>query len=349
MKISVLKVNMFNLTVHCLDSCSPICRRMLPVLISTLGSFFVVPNASAATLCKTVFEDSSYTSSNIVTVKSMVEKLNLDLDQILKSEGFESFGDLVKALQRSQEPEIQANLQMLRSDAVLMSINQPSRDRLEIMQSGFLNFHQTKKTSEGNLNVTSSRRSAVEASYLNIKFDQFNHLNNELKPKYGAMHFTGELPSGETTQYGGDFYFFKKNVASEVTFTIGDSFNGRVAMHNPSWENGKDIPASRWDQIFIPWSRRAIIALFMSRKSYDGSLFLDRESVDPNIHLQRSHMRREYIELQFLGKKNLDQVEAFAFTEQPPSGAFLKALRDRNIIIYDRRSGKNVVWDEKPL
>jgi hypothetical protein len=51
-----------------------------------------------------------------------------------------------------------------------------------------------------------------------------------------------------------------------------------------------------------------------------------------------------YIELQYWGPLTLDDVEAFEFHGQPPSGEFLKALQNRGIKILDARKDPAVPW-----
>ncbi|MNL18082.1 hypothetical protein D3C87_1392130 [compost metagenome] len=43
-----------------------------------------------------------------------------------------------------------------------------------------------------------------------------------------------------------------------------------------------------------------------------------------------------YIEVQIWKRLTLDDLESLSFKGNPPEGAFLKALQDRGVVIYER-------------
>lgn len=274
--------------------------------------------------------------------KLIVEAMAYENDRLMQSQGVASYEGLKKSISESADAEVRSNLNNLENEHFQFAMNRPDRGRFWIEHAGFQNQHVTN-TSGG---FTGKKaRNAVEATYLNVEYDPYSKAHDDLKPKYGSLVIGNASQENNLSHYGDDLYTFKKSsLDGRVTFTLGDSLNAMSQLRRMGFAVGKTEVATTWDHIFTPWSRRAILAPFI--KSYSKETEIQSSSIDPTLPLKRAHAGSEYVELQIWGNLTLDHVETFTFTGTPPSGTFLKALKARQISIFDKRSGLAKPWQE---
>jgi len=261
----------------------------------------------------------------------MIRYLEARHDELLKKQGYETFGSYQKKLYANSDGSIRKATKIIqKEDELEFAMIRPQGGRFWIEKVGFHNQHVTQ-SSKGIFNIEG--RNSAESTLVGAELEQYRSLDNDLKPKYGLIlpAIDSKLPAIRP-QYGNDKYFFKKDrVRDRLTFTLGDSLMGLGKSGRPNWSSQVYSPV-QWDQVFTPWSRKEMIAPFLvDSYSHEVSLM----PVEKTTSLaQRSQDEAGYVELQFWGSLNLDDVHSFAFSQDPPTGAFLAALRARNIKIY---------------
>jgi len=217
---------------------------------------------------------------------------------------------------------------LLQQDKFELAMRRPERGRWWIERVGFHNQNVTH-SSNGLLNP--ARRAEVESARMKLTTEEFASFDFDLRPKYGVLLPSREnlnLDTDHSDQYGEDIYLFKKSIRDRVTFTLGDSLN----WHRDAVKSGK------WNEHFIPYRFMELLSPFL-----EGiTTFSPRH--DPLIAIQMNSdlHDRTYLELQYFGPMNLDDVEGFIYTDSPPAGSFLEALRSRGIKIYKTVAGKVV-------
>ena len=182
-------------------------------------------------------------------------------------------------------------------------------------------------------------RNAVEASHLGVELQDYEKQDNDLKPKYGWL--IPKLDSGIQrlqVHYGTDIFVLdKQKLRKRTTWTAGDSLNP-ASNWIPSWTSGQTMTPLHWEHTFTPWSQRALLAPLI--QGYEQTQFrptvpTETAEVGEGAPLfKRAYGNSEYVELQFWGQLNLDQVKSFIFIENPPTGEFLAELLQRKIAIY---------------
>lgn len=257
--------------------------------------------------------------------RRIVKSLTMMHERFFKLTDFKKTDQFKAALLADESA--QNTVQNLIDQKYHFAMRRPETARFWTPKVGFHNQHVTQ-SSRGYFG--NKGRNATEASYLNLTTEKYKKFNNELKPKYGFLSdgpTTKEprLNSKDTNWYGDDIYFFKNEINDRVTFTLGDSLNALGAMDKYGWMTGNQSQPKAWDHIFTPWKFRELIQLFMdpSHVNFD------------EVIINRSHSKSEYVEIQYWGPVTLDDVKAFAFTSEPPSGDFLKELQKRKIQIFD--------------
>jgi hypothetical protein len=291
--------------------------------------------------------------------RKLVAGLEERFAELYPTTGYSTPKEFQRALEAAG-PRASGISEALASEQVEIAMYAPTEVRAWAPRVGFQNQHVTG-SSRGWL--VPEARNHVEAGYLGKSFEEVAGMDGELKPKYATVFpksETGYAPGrpvwkdGTTPlSYGDDVYVFKLDrVRDRLTVTTGDSFN-RADGWNP--DRGHQTSKARsWDQLFIPWKDRALLApdLMAAEDSHwnvpYGSSREDwtpaekealrgyRKSYDLN--------RATYPEAQIFGPLTLDDVETFQFRTAPPSGEFLNELRKRHIRIRDGRQSPPVVW-----
>lgn len=282
----------------------------------------------------------------------VVQNLETIFDGLLKKDiGVSSFEELVAGLKQSDATIVSA-LKQLDENTMQLAIQRPINGRFWVEKTGFQNQFVTNSSKGA---MTHIGRNAVEASYLDLLRREYENTDNDLKPKYGYLNLKTADASSQYahTAYGEDRYILKKDkLKSRVTFTIGDSLNS-MSRASVDWYRSGDTRAPlNWDHVFIPWSRKAIIAPYIASFLSQNKLKIEASDMSASEvaslkMLKRSVHNNEYIELQFWGPLTLDDVDTFIFRGAPPTGEFLKALKDRNIKIVEHTGSILKPWKEK--
>lgn len=284
-----------------------------------------------------------------VEARELVSNLEKMHDAFMQNEGFKSHEELVQKIKLSDE-EVQKAHKFLESDELDFAMLRPVNGRFWIEKIGFHNQYVTK-SSKGYMGDVG--RQAAEGSYINEKYDSYSKRDDDFKPKYGFLKPKPESKlQGTFPHYGEDLYFFEKsNLKDRVTFTIGDSLNALARISRWNWGRDTEIyHPERWDHLFTPWSRHDVIAPFIAEYIKFNSLQIGNSNAsalgqDKSNTLTRAHSNSEYLELQYWGALTLENVKAFAFTTEPPSGDFLKKLLEHKITIYDYTDRHNYkIW-----
>ncbi len=351
---------------------------MLKYILSLSFLFLFTTDALAANQCSKIF----YETSQNDTAVNVVRSLEVLQNKFFQKMSQHSIDDLIKKIKTDRNSkELARSLKALNQNEVHFTMIAPSNARLGIKNEGFKNLHQTKHT-RGFDNYEA--RKSVEASFSNMSKKQFESLPDAVKPKYGLLRtaLNSEITSDVPDQYGDDVYTFKKELLeNRVTFTIGDSLNSyayvqeaiedyNLQLSTVNWLEGQIGKPESWDLAFIPYKYKELIALYATviKEAYsntdrwkvkaegtahDNYTGHQHNSVAASYDVERVANSPDYIELQFWGEVNIDHVDTFTFRRVPPSGDFLKALKDRNVKIYDARNenynldqSKVKIWDE---
>lgn len=248
-----------------------------------------------------------------------LEKLMVDR---LHTTGYSSMDELRSAAQNAQGTKV------IREGKYEFAMLRPRSGRWWIERVG---FHNQYVTGSSNGLLDPKRRLTVEMNRMQLDEDDYSKFDLNLRPKYGillpALEFIQKHDNWSYRFYGEDFYIFKKSkVRDRLTLTLGDSLNGYIRAFPLKGD---------WNELFIPHHFLELIGPFI--QSEENLIPSDEASIA--MKLNRSLSDRYYIELQLFGPVDLDDVEAFIFTgDNPPTGSFLKALKERNIKIYHSSS-----------
>lgn len=233
---------------------------------------------------------------------------------------------------------------------VSFAMNASPRSRRGILEKGFQNQYQTGFSSA---ELDSAWREWSEAYYAGMSVKDYRSIPISCRPKYGylAPPLGHRLRRSERAKdYGSDTYYFKKErLRNYTTWFPGDSL-----VHSQFL---KEYPgAAIWARRFIPWSLRSLLLLHLKASESGespselalqdlgyGSIVLDSGLEVPRL----ISIEEDIIELQFWKSGDdfdLDDVEGFAFSERPPRGRFLAALKARKIEIYYKAEGGDRLW-----
>lgn len=260
-----------------------------------------------------------------------------------QTSGFQSPEALREVIETKGNPDVKRAAQQLDAEDFEFAILRPENARWWVPKVGFHNQHVTG-TSRGYLN--NMARDVVEASHLDVTYDDFQTQDKDLKPKYGLLipKFDSGLRRRSAPGYGSDMFILNKDrVRDRTTWTAGDSLNSAL-VYNPQFRFGVFKAPVFWDQFFIPWSQRLLLAPLIQKYEHTQLVpqphYMNIETdaslpSDSPQKLKRSYPNNEYVELQFWGELGLDDVKAFVFQIHPPSGDFLTALLRHKIPIYE--------------
>ena len=256
--------------------------------------------------------------------------------------GFESKADYLKQVERSgSEGKRLAQLMENENDLEIVT-SHPDYLRDSIAEHGFLNAHQTGKDVMGT--SPHGARTRSEALRLGFSEEEYKKFAATEKPRYAIVRPAQGLgvksaPGG--MYIGEDHYILKDEVRDLATVAIGDS--------NAAELNGKP----HWYERFLPWKARSLAIPFICPEFRErGSLSVMPATANDYIEwfknardaatmagiFEKMRFRKEiqgdYVEVQIYQKDlSLNDVKVFEYENEPPSGAFLEALKSRGIII----------------
>jgi hypothetical protein len=273
--------------------------------------------------------------------RAVMNSVQEQFARLFSTTGFKDLNEYKKAVEERGDAELKATFDLLEKGEFELSMRRPENSRFWLPKVG---FHNQFVTGSSRGYFTPSGRNHCEAGWTGVRYEVYEKLNPETKPKYGSIRPRPEdansKPANSESGYGSDIFILKtERVKDRLTFNIGDS-NGLLSHNNKSgkrWEENVN-QAQAWDQSFIPWNYRTLLAPFLQRAAFG------RPQPQSNPILQKTWtMDHTYFEIQIFGELTLNDVKAYEFTQTPPSGEFLKTLRDHGIEIRDGRT-----WPPKP-
>lgn len=320
--------------------------------------------AWAGDTCSAIFSDAQPLKAGSVFVAGFPEQVA----QLEKSVGTSDLGvprgELFDALK--VDPRFSWIAADLLGEQVTFAMNRTEARRLGILQNGFLNQYQSH-TSGGELDVV--LRAKVEAELSGVEPGAFAAITAENRPKYGylAPKLGSSLARNRAAQgYGEDIYLFKKDrLKSRTTWTSGDSLDSYNYYTNTGPQNPQGNPMPKLSH-FLPWAAKDLLLARLQKDDFDpdelalqkmgysqvqiadgrlansGNLPVLPDTFEEYVEIQN------YVELQFWGPLNLDDVEVFIFTKSPPSGQFLQELVKRKIQIFQHSKAGDAPWVHGP-
>ena len=309
--------------------------------------------------CSHVFSafHSGNASSLSPSVKQIMDHLTGNVKEMYQTSGFKTESEIIDAAKATPGKAgrmYRSAWYLLREENVMVGTRLPEKIRMDVVQKGFLNLHQSKD-SQG----ASGDRNHVEASYSNVSEIDWKKISDEDKPKYAALYpkpgMTLLAPKTLDTYAGSDVYYYKTDkIRERMTLTAGDSLNRFVNYHG-YWTSEVHKPDS-WDQVFVPWKDRALFIPVLAEGLKEGRVGLPEiqglEYQKPLDYGMQSDVvgsgpmtpfkmkwvpNMDYLEIQIWGKLTLDDVAVFEFKKDPPTGLFLAELLKRGIEIRDGR------------
>lgn len=219
------------------------------------------------------------------------------------------------------------------SDNLIVTIRRPESARFWIPLTGFQNQRITK-SSKGTYDPR--RRDQVESALTATPIEEYEKYSNRLQPQYGEVrHNFKTYKLGFTSNshhYGPDFWIVKQSVIEKrATWTPSDSF---MQPKPPGYKQ----EATRWDQMFMPWSHREFMAPYLMTMFDQGTF--SSYMPPPSFLLSDLEGGTRYIESQIWGPVTVHDIEAFIFSVNEPDPAFISELQSHGIQIYDGRKGE---------
>lgn len=272
--------------------------------------------------------------------QSIIQNINIQFEKLFPTTGFKSYAEYKEAVLTSENPALIDAFKLLESGNFDLSIRRPTSARFWIPKVGFQNQFVTR-SSRGY--YTPSGRNHCESGWTGVALDAYEKMLPEAKPKYGSIrpkpNDVDSIAANSEDIYGEDIFILKKeNLLKRLTFNIGDT-NSLVAVNTgTNWEQ-RVHNATSWDQSFIPWEFRGLLAPFLDRKKFGFP------SSSTFNKLQKSwKLTDDYFEIQIFGELKWSDIESYQFQGNPPSGEFLELLQKHKIKIYDATQWPPKQW-----
>lgn len=254
---------------------------------------------------------------------------------------------MIEALRK--DPHYRWIAELLLDNQLKFAMNRGELSRDGIAKVGFLSYFESDRSST---DMSQKERTDLEAAMSGMSAKKYKDLvPKEERPLYGYLAPPLESPikrEDEVQGYGTDTYIFKTDRMSPIaTWTIGDSLDRPL----PVSRSGRYLKVPRFHR-FLPWDYRDL--MLPRLRAYEPNETPENLSLQDFSTLVTLPNGKEvqynagtdhgYIEIQFWRQRNqsitLDDVEAFIFKDNPPSGEFLKELKRRGIKIYHNTSGR---------
>jgi hypothetical protein len=272
--------------------------------------------------------------------RQMLERLETRFAELFSTTGFEDLEELDAAID-ALGPAATHLREMIRDEELAIASHHHVSSRDSIAANGFLTTH------TGGKHGVPEERLLGEAKRYAMSPQTYRALPGSVKPLYGLLRpaLDSDLEPAFLHPYGEDVYVFDLEAVRDVlTFHLEDS--GAVSH----WDEG-DEPARAWHELFIPWKFRSLMVVPMLHNVVEKNVLHVGDFRD---HLPErfaplgssSNGVIGYIELQKCGPTSLDDVKAFIFHTEPPSGSFLEEVDRRNITVLDGRENPDhpVPW-----
>ncbi len=326
-----------------------------PAFALDCEKYFVVQEDAAA---KARAISSDAVMRQLSVAKEVMHHLHRNIEKYYSNTGFSTPSALVSSLQNGDE--ITRNIwSRFKEDRTQFCMAVPERVREEIARyRAFKNGIETHQL---------YARNRYESLLSNLNDEEYKLIENGAKPKYGFLSSANaeditpdhRLIASDSVleSYGGDLFVFrKKSLEGRTSFHLLDSYTS---------EASGSFRGPKVEEYFMPWERNEILAAVLSVNQHkiggaihlypDERSLLEEEDFDngkvvrknslpkdlKQFNIQARIFRSHYVELQFWGPLLLSDVESFYFTGLPPEGAFLSALQEFKIKIFDMRKCKN--------
>lgn len=273
----------------------------------------------------------------------LMERLQNRFEELFPTTGFKDLAEYQAAVRTRGGEKLRENFDLLEKGDFELSMRRPESGRYWIPRVG---FHNQFVTGGSKGYYTPTGRNHAESGWTSTAVETYTNLNAEVKPKYGSIRplpsDAGSRPANSETMYGPDVFILNtERVKDRLTFNLGDS-NGLLYHNNggAGWETRGHTPQA-WDQSFIPWSHRTLLAPFLDRASFGRP----GPASEPILN-KTWRLDFQYFEIQIFGEVTFADVKAFEFTGTPPSGEFLRQLRENGVEIRDGRTWPAKIWSE---
>jgi hypothetical protein len=269
--------------------------------------------------------------------REFMREFEKSFEQRFPTTGYRTYEEYEAYLRNSDNPEIKKALEMIDKGQIEVVIRRPESGRFWVPKVGLQNQYVTG--SSGGTFDPAFRKKAEQRLYDLVGEDAYRDQDPEFMPKYGTFRPKPESGVGYnregSSQYGSDFYVLRlSDVQDRLSFTPNDSL----------YVGAQEGPLTHWSGTFIPWKYRLLMVEFMvDGLKGNAMVFPSRGRWSELIAYYFS-----YWETQILGTIDLSNVESFQFTANPPSGAFLYELLEREIPIYNARKWPPVEWHPSP-
>lgn len=265
----------------------------------------------------------------------LMNRLKARYAELFPTTGHASLEAYETAVRQSGHPELIDSFDLLKNVGFELSIRRPTNGRFWLPKVG---FHNQFLTGSSKGYYTPEGRNHVEAGWTATDYDEYINYNIETKPKYGSFRplltDTVSVAADAEKQYGDDIYLIRlERIKDRLTFNLGDS-NGLRARNHRSSGRWEDVTwqAEAWDQLFIPWDYRTLIAPYLNRTAFG-------KAHDASNSILKKTWKLDYIyfEIQIFGELTLDDIHTLIFTLEPPDDKYYAELKARGIEIYDGR------------
>jgi hypothetical protein len=273
--------------------------------------------------------------------RKLIERQMDRMHKLVPSSGFATLDDVGKAVAALGPHRAKVVELLLKDDAFEFVTAKPESTRNGILQRGFLNQFDTG-SSNGSYNP--GWRLNAESWFLGMSRAEYEKIPNSVRPKYGYLRpaaSTGvKMNDSGASHYGSDVFVFKREaVRDHLTFYPADSLGMAPYTSGPAATQTPD----QWDQALLPWSSRMFLAPHL-QVTNDGELQFGQA---PPPGFKGRPMNTRYLEIQIWRPLGLEDVERFEFQTTPPSGDFLKSLRQNGVKIF-KRGDVNEWKDDQP-
>ena len=262
----------------------------------------------------------------------------------------------------AKEPRAAWVYDLIHNDRAEFAMGRKTRSRNSILENGFQNIYSTGPIDFRHI----KDRIGTESLGIGISEKQYRQIDPIDRAKAGFLAppiNSGLERNALIVQQSGwtDFYYFKKeNLRNRTTWITADSLNF-FRERRDGWD-----PLGTWTegsyrkflgQDFLPWQEARdlmIVDLLNPKNVISGQTSLEIPPQNPRdlgfltsggTKVFSNATSRSYIELQFWGKLSLDDVEAFVFSDEPPTGQFLLELKKHGIRIFERKDKRDNLWN----
>lgn len=271
----------------------------------------------------------------------IVNKIEKIADKTFYQKEFTDKNDFVNKTIK-YNPKLTGLVDLLEKDLIVV-IHRPESGRFWIPFAGFQNQRITESSrgayyDDSNVYEISDRDKA-EAHLTNTELNEYVPLSGRLKPNYGEARpafFRKDIKFiTDADHYGSDSWVIKKSVIeSRATWTPTDSLS---------------IGVSKRSDMFIPWKHKILMSLYAMRHFPDN--FFTTAPIPDDFSTYFAPFEwdraRNYFEVQIFGPLNINDVEAFHFTENPPDKKLYELLKSKNIKVFDGRKNNEEYFGEE--